>query len=71
MAPPFLGLRGHRLVRFMVISVVFPAYALLGYNNGVAGGLLTLPSLVAVFPQIDTVNTTGKQQAENARVQGK
>lgn len=28
------------------------------------GGLLTLPSFVAVFPEIDTVNTSGLSSAE-------
>lgn len=41
-----------------------------GYNNAVAGGLLSLPSWVETFPQIDTTNTTGDVKAENSRLQG-
>jgi hypothetical protein len=70
MAKLYFGLRGSRLVRFTIISVVCPAYVLYGYNNGVFGGLLALDSFVTTFPQIDTVNTTGSQKANNARIQG-
>lgn len=64
------GLRGKQLVYFMVSTVVCPAYVLLGYNNAVFGGLLTLDSFVATFPSIDTVHTTGAVQAKHARIQG-
>jgi hypothetical protein len=70
MARPYLGLRGRGLVLFMIITVVCPAYTLLGYNNAVLGGLLDLESFVANFPQTDTVNSKGAQQAENALIQG-
>jgi hypothetical protein len=70
MVEAHFGLRGSGLVRFMIISVVCPAYTLLGYNNAVFGGLLDLDSFVATFPQIDTVNATGAQKANNARIQG-
>ena len=65
-----LGLRGSRLINFMILVVVCPAYILLGYNNAVFGGLLTLPSFLSTFPSIDTVNTSGSTAAENARIQG-
>ena len=64
-------LRGQSLIRLMTASVVCPAYILLGYNNAVLGGLLNLPSFLETFPSIDTVNTKGSVQAENARIQGK
>lgn len=70
MEKPYLGLRGSSLVRFMIVTVVCPAYMLLGYNNAVFGGLLDLDSFVETFPGIDTVNTTGTEKAQNARVQG-
>lgn len=54
----------------MIITVVLPAYCLLGYNNAVIGGLLSLESFVEQFPSIDTVHTTGSTKSENARVQG-
>ncbi|OAG42008.1 hypothetical protein AYO21_03743 [Fonsecaea monophora] len=66
----YLGLRGKRLTTALIVMVVCPAYILIGYNNAAAGGLLTLPSFVETFPRIDTVNTAGKQQADNARIQG-
>lgn len=71
MGGPYLGLRGNSLVRFTVITVVCPAYTLLGYNNAVLGGLLDLNSFVETFPQTDTLNTKGPQRAENALIQGK
>ena len=67
---PYLGLRGHRLTRFMIGAVVCPAYMLLGYNNAVFGGLVNLASFLETFPRIDTVNTEGSEEAENARIQG-
>lgn len=70
MARSYLGLRGNRLTTFMIVAVVLPAYVLLGYNNAVMGGLLTLPSFLETFPSIDTVNTSGSEEAENARIQG-
>ncbi|RFU31238.1 hypothetical protein B7463_g5125, partial [Scytalidium lignicola] len=70
MTAKYLGLRGTRLVQFMIATIVAPTYFLLGYNNAVFGGLLTLESFVKTFPRIDTVHTTGSTQAENARIQG-
>ena len=64
------GQRGKSLVRLMLLSVVCPAYILLGYNNAVFGGLLTLPSFLDTFPSIDTVHVEGSAEAENARIQG-
>lgn len=34
------------------------------------GGILTLGSFVETFPEMDTVNTTGARQTENANIQG-
>ncbi|KAJ7480037.1 MFS sugar transporter [Mycena galericulata] len=64
------GLRGESLNAALVWAVIMPAYLLFGFNNGVAGGLLDLPSWVALFPQIDTVNTTGAKKARNTHIQG-
>lgn len=41
-----------------------------GYNNAVAGGLLSLPSWLDTFPEIDTTNTTGAEKESNSRLQG-
>jgi hypothetical protein len=70
MARPYFGLRGQSLIRFIIITVVLPAYCLLRYNNAVFGGLLSLESFVEQFPTIDTVHTTRSTQSENARIQG-
>jgi hypothetical protein len=37
---------------------------------GVMGGLLTLPSFVETFPEIDTINTTGSLKSYNSTLQG-
>ena len=55
----------------MIFSVVLPFYFMAGYNNAVPGGLLTLDTFVATFPQIDTVHTTGAAQSQAATIQGK
>lgn len=71
MAGNYFGLRGKALVHFMLMLVVCPAYTLLGYNNAVMGGLLTLPSFLETFPAIDTVSTADTPaEAQNARIQG-
>lgn len=63
-------LRGSALRSAQVWAVILPAYILFGWNNGVAGPLLNLPSWVATFPEIDTVHTTGPIRAHHSRVQG-
>lgn len=64
------NLRGPPLRAAQTWAVIMPAYLLFGWNNGVAGPLLGLPSWIQTFPSIDTVNTTGSQQTTNSRVQG-
>lgn len=66
----FYGLRGKSLNTFIVWAVIFPAYILFGWNNALAGGLLDLDSWIQTFPRIDTLTTTGEQNADNSRVQG-
>ncbi|OAA69905.1 General substrate transporter [Cordyceps fumosorosea ARSEF 2679] len=67
----YLGLRGPALTRAIIWLVVCPAFTCYGYNISVAGGLLTLPSFVKMFPSLDTINTTGSQQSYNSTIQGK
>lgn len=62
----FWGLRGSRLNLATIWMVVCPAYMCYGYNQAVAGGVLTLESFVKVFPEIDTINTTGVQNKFNS-----
>ncbi|KAL9054988.1 MAG: hypothetical protein Q9162_003843 [Coniocarpon cinnabarinum] len=64
------GLRGKSLEWGLVWAVIFPAYTLFGWNNGIAGSLLDLESWVATFPRIDTLNTSGSQKQTNAQIQG-
>ena len=42
-----------------------------GYNQGIAGGLLTLDTFSEMFPQVNTLTTTGVQQHKNSTIQGK
>ena len=39
----FLGLRGSRLNHVALLGVVMPAIMSLGYNQGLLGGVLTMP----------------------------
>ncbi|KAJ5885372.1 hypothetical protein N7495_009882 [Penicillium taxi] len=62
-------LRGKKLGH--VISLVGAVgFILQGYDQAVANGLLTLASFIAVFPQIDTLNTTGSVKSHNSTIQG-
>ncbi|KAJ5109804.1 hypothetical protein N7532_002449 [Penicillium argentinense] len=62
-------LRGKSLGRVIgLIGAV--GFVLQGYDQAVANGLLTLGSFIAVFPQIDTVNTLGSQKSYNSTIQG-
>ncbi|KAJ5201590.1 General substrate transporter [Penicillium cinerascens] len=62
-------LRGRSLG--LVIGLVGAVgFVLQGYDQAVANGLLTLGSFIAVFPEIDTVNTKGSQKAHNSTIQG-
>jgi hypothetical protein len=62
-------LRGKSLGR--VIGLVGAVgFVLQGYDQAVANGLLTLGSFIAIFPQIDTVNTHGSQKSYNSTIQG-
>lgn len=63
----FMGFRGHRLNIATILLVVLPAYMCFGYNLAVAGGLLTMPSFIAQFPKMDTVNNSSKF---NSNIQG-
>ncbi|KAJ5433629.1 uncharacterized protein N7458_012785 [Penicillium daleae] len=66
----YFGFRGSRLQIATVFLVVCPAYICFGYNLAVAGGLLTLPSFMEQFPQLNTINITGAQNQLNSNIQG-
>lgn len=50
--------------------VTAPSFFLYGYNQAGFSALLTLPDVVRLFPQIDTVNTQGEQASSNSTIQG-
>lgn len=66
----FPSLRGKR-ARVAMSLLAALAFAMQGYDQGLVNGLLTLPTWIKLFPQIDTVNTTGKTKDHNAKLQGK
>ena len=66
----YWGLRGSRLNLATIFLVVLPAYVCYGYNQAVAGGILTLRSFVSTFPEMDTVYTTGAENKFNSNIQG-
>ncbi|KAK7210904.1 hypothetical protein V2G26_018082 [Clonostachys chloroleuca] len=62
----FLGLRGERL-NWLVIFVAGFEFLLFGYDQGVMGGLLTLPSFTKVFPEICTTKACFEGLSASAR----
>ena len=67
---PYFGLKGHKLRIMMLLTLVIPCMINHGYDQGVTGGLLTLPSFVAQFPAIDTVNATPENASQRATLEG-
>ncbi|CAH7683110.1 general substrate transporter [Phakopsora pachyrhizi] len=68
---PYWGLTGNKLNKAVgVLSGL--GFLLFGYDQGVMGGLLTLPSFVQVFPEMDTISAslTQKQKEKNSTLQG-
>lgn len=65
-----LNFIGSALRMAQVIFIVAPAFIIFGYNQAGAGPLATLQSWVKVFPQIDTINTTGAVEAKNSTGKG-
>ncbi|KAF4552316.1 Sugar (and other) transporter-like protein 46 [Elsinoe fawcettii] len=65
----YYGLKGTKLnIAIAVIAGI--DFALFGYDQGVLGGLLTLPSFLAKFPDIDTQNPpTGRDEAWASNIQ--
>lgn len=62
--------RGKTLRLAQALLIVAPAFIIFGYNQSGLGPLSTLQSWVAVFPQIDTINTKGAQKAKNSTGSG-
>ncbi|KFY39925.1 hypothetical protein V494_03759 [Pseudogymnoascus sp. VKM F-4513 (FW-928)] len=67
-----MGLRTIRGIALQRLIAIIGAVAFLlqGYNQSMMNGLLTLDGFIEVLPQIDTLNTTGAEQAHNATLQG-
>ncbi|KAK5129785.1 hypothetical protein LTR08_002805 [Meristemomyces frigidus] len=66
----FYGLRGTKL-NIAIAIVAGTDFALFGYDQGVMGGLLTLPSFLKLFPQIDTVHPPpGSSPGKASNIQG-
>lgn len=61
----YLGLRGTKL-NVAIGIIAGTDFLLFGYDQGVMGGLLTLPTFVSVFPEIDLTEagTEGLSQAQ-------
>ncbi|KAF2215453.1 hypothetical protein CERZMDRAFT_94864 [Cercospora zeae-maydis SCOH1-5] len=71
MGKKFYGLRGlHLNIAIAVVAGV--DFALFGYDQGVMGGLLTLPSFLDHFPEIDTAHPerTGRTSSQVSNIQG-
>lgn len=58
MVAQYFGMKGNQL-NWAIGIIAGMDFLLFGYDQGVMGGLLTLESFVAVFPEIDTRYVTG------------
>lgn len=66
----FYGLTGTKL-NIAVAVVAGTDFALFGYDQGLLGGLLTLPSFLHYFPEIDVVNPPpGSSPSHASNIQG-
>ncbi|RAL10712.1 sugar transporter [Aspergillus homomorphus CBS 101889] len=52
------------------LFIIAPAFILYGYNQAGLSALLTLPDVIRLFPQIDTVNIHGAQERQNSTLKG-
>ncbi|KAJ5143445.1 Major facilitator superfamily domain general substrate transporter [Penicillium bovifimosum] len=66
----FLGFRGTRLNYVSMLGVVMPAIMSVGYNQGLLGGVLTLPWFEAQFPEIDVSNAHPSEKHYKSTLQG-
>ncbi|KAJ4386431.1 hypothetical protein N0V93_009327 [Gnomoniopsis smithogilvyi] len=66
----FYGLRGTNL-NIAIAVIAGTDFALFGYDQGVMGGLLTLPSFLQYFPEVDTTNPPpGYTSSQASNIQG-
>ena len=66
---PAFHVRGSRLTSLLGLIAAM-CFALQGYDQNVANGLLTLQTWIEAFPQINTSTTKGAQLAYNSTIQG-
>ncbi|KAJ9490622.1 hypothetical protein VN97_g2620 [Penicillium thymicola] len=66
----FFGLRGSRLNHVALLGVVMPAIVSMGYNQGLLGGVLTLPYFEAQFPEIDVSNAQPSEKHYKSTLRG-
>ncbi|KAI1850923.1 hypothetical protein JX265_007248 [Neoarthrinium moseri] len=67
---PYYGLTGTKL-NIAIAIIAGTDFALFGYDQGVMGGLLTLPSFLRIFPEIDTQHPpAGSNASQTSNVQG-
>ncbi|KAJ6007275.1 sugar transporter [Penicillium herquei] len=59
-----------RLSWLQTSLITAPAFILYGYNQSGLSALLKLPTVVQMFPQIDTINTYGSQKSTNSTIEG-
>ncbi|OQN97067.1 hypothetical protein B0A48_16871 [Cryoendolithus antarcticus] len=69
MGKKFYGLTGTRL-NIAIAVIAGTDFALFGYDQGVLGGLLTLPSFLRYFPEIDVYSKPKAEQGTASNVQG-
>jgi MFS family permease len=53
-----------------IFLITAPAFILYGYNQAGLSALLTLPDVVRLFPEIDTIHTSGVDKAHRSTLQG-
>lgn len=66
----FFGLRGSRLNHVALLGVVMPAMMSMGYNQGLLGGVLTLPWFESQFPEIDVSNAQLSEKHYKSTLRG-
>ncbi|KAF4760354.1 hypothetical protein HAV15_007912 [Penicillium sp. str.  len=66
----FFGLRGSRLNHVALLGVVMPALMSMGYNQGLLGGVLTLPWFESQFPEIDVSNAQPSEKHYKSTLRG-
>lgn len=66
----FMGAMGHSLTVLQTFLIVMPSFICFGYNQAGLGGLITMEDWAKTFPQIDTINVSGKEKSAHSTLQG-